>query len=58
MTLTLVASGTRRWISAWRRSGMLGNLVVHSDHSAVGHLELLLLASEVVHIGGEVHGAV
>merc|ERR1719217_1742128 len=31
MTLTLVASGTRPWISAWRRSGMLGNMVVPPD---------------------------
>merc|ERR1712093_634837 len=31
MTLTLVASGTRPWSSAWRRSGMLGNMVVPPD---------------------------
>merc|ERR1712118_408246 len=31
MTLTLVASGTRPWISAWRRSGMLGDMVVPPD---------------------------
>merc|ERR1719201_162870 len=99
MTLTLVASGTRPWISACRRSGMLGNmvvppdievavvdslagklvethhllaiegwlehelratdhLVVHSDDGAVGHLELLLLAGEVVDLISEGHGDV
>merc|ERR1712159_820271 len=109
MTLTLVASGTKPWISAWRRSGMLGNMVVPPDittlpskslrtsrsqsltvflvsswrpiislpsrdglnmssgqriiwlctvNGAIGHLELLLLAGEVVHLGGKVHGAV
>merc|ERR1719160_2426711 len=31
MTLHLVASGTRPWSSAWRRSGMLGNMVVPPD---------------------------
>merc|ERR1719183_3085406 len=31
MTLTLVASGTRPWSSAWKRSGMLGNMVVPPD---------------------------
>merc|ERR1711988_1466294 len=31
MTLTLVASGTRSWSSDWRRSGMLGNMVVPPD---------------------------
>merc|ERR1712094_123928 len=31
MTLHLVASGTRPWISACRRSGMLGNMVVPPD---------------------------
>merc|ERR1711924_174052 len=109
MTLTLVASGTRPWISAWRRwhvgehggaarhhnvaeqvladiqvavvdcllgelvqahhlltvegwleheLGATDHLVVHSDHGAVGHLKLLLLASEVLDISAEVHGAV
>merc|ERR1711988_997656 len=110
MTLTLVASGTRPWISAWRRSGMLGNMVVPPDITTLpskslrtsrsqsftvflvsscrpiislpskdglnissgqriiwlctvttvpsGISKLLLLASKVLHIRGEVHGAV
>merc|ERR1712072_887718 len=53
MTLTLVASGTSCWSSFWRRSGMLGNMVVPPDMTTLPRRSLRTSRAVVDSLAGE-----